>query len=287
MSNSGSYQGTPSQRLLRPTKRLTQRTGLLQAAPPRQVLIVTGVQRSGTELVMDMLDTDWRTDVYHEWDGRAFDNYHMRPLPQVQAHLDASASRRIVIKALLEADQVPLLLDHFAPARALWMLRDYRDSVSSMLRSFPGAGLKQMQRLHQARDAAGWRSRGMSDSTYRALQAQYRDDLSDAEGHALFWWYRNRLFFEQAMDQDARVVVMRYEDLARDPDSHCRRICELAGIAASDRMRRMPHANSIGQRLPPALADDIQALCDDITTRLGEVADRQASAWAQATGLGG
>jgi hypothetical protein len=237
-------------------------------------LVVTGVQRSGTELVMDMLDTNWRTDVYHEWDQRAFDNYHMRPLAEVETRIAASPSRRIVIKALYEADQVLVLLGRFAPAQALWMLRDYRDAVNSMRRSFPGAGLRQMERLRGARDGAGWRSRGMSEATYRELLAHDRHDLSDAEGHALFWWYRNRLFFDQALDGDPRVTVMRYEDLALEPATQCRRLCALAGIDASARMRGMPHPGSIGKHPPPSLATDIRVLCDDMAARLGAVADR-------------
>jgi hypothetical protein len=282
MSTSAPYHGTPAQRLLRPTKRLAQRSGLIRAAAPRHTLIVVGVQRSGTELVMDMLDTDWRTDVFHEWDQRAFDNYHMRSLEEVEARINASASRRIVIKALLEADKLPILLERFAPARALWMLRDYRDSVNSMLRSFPGAGLRQMERLRVARDGAGWRSQGMTEATYQTLLGEDRDDLTDAEGHALFWWYRNRLFFDRGLDRNPHVALMRYEDLARDPHTQCARLCALAGIKATAQMRRMPHPGSIGKRQPPPLASGIQRLCDDISTRLGAVADRQREAWSTA-----
>jgi hypothetical protein len=228
---------------------------------------------------MDMLDTHWCTDVFHEWDQRAFENYHMRSLEEVEARINASPSRRIVIKALLEADKLPLLLERFTPALALWMLRDYPDSVNSMLRSFPGAGLRQMQRLRKARDGAGWRSQGMSETTYETLLAQDRDDLSDAEGHALFWWYRNRLFFDRNLDRDPRVTLMRYEDLARDPDTHCARLCALAGIDATAQMRRMPHPGSIGKRKPPPLAAGIRRLCDDISTQLGAIADEQRLTW--------
>lgn len=279
MSTNAPYHGTPAQRLLRPTKHLAQRSGLIRAAAPRQTLIVAGVQRSGTELVMDMLDTDWRTDVFHEWDQRAFDRYRMRSLEEVTARINASASRRIVIKALLEADSLPLMLERFAPARALWMLRDYRDSVNSMLSTFPGAGLHQIQCLRVARDGAGWRSRGMTEATYEVLLAHDRDDLTDAEGHALFWWYRNRLFFDRDLDRDPRVALMRYEDLARDPHTHCARLCALAGIEATAHMRRMPHPGSIGKRQPPPLASGIQRLCDDISAQLGAIADRQREAW--------
>jgi len=275
MSTAAPYYGTPGQRLLRPTKRLIQRSGLLRASQPRRTLIVSGVQRSGTNLVMDMLDTHWQTDVYHEWDSRAFDNYHMRPLAEVKNRLAASPSRRIVIKALLEADQVHKLLDNLAPARALWMLRDYEDTVNSLLRLFPGLGLKQMSQWREGSDIGQWRWRGMSDEAAQVLRAHDRPDLSDADGHALFWWYRNRLFFEQGLDTDTRVLALRYEDLAREPDVHCRRICDLAGIGTTTLMRRMPVASSIGKDLAPSLGRDIRALCEAMAVRLGAVAEHR------------
>lgn len=278
MSTNIVYHGTPSQRLLRPAKRFLQHARLLRSSPPRRTLIVSGVQRSGTELVMDMLDTHWHTDVYHEWDARAFENYHMRPLQEVQARLATSPSRRIVLKALLEADQVYTLLDHLAPARALWMLRDYADAVSSMLRLFPGAGMRQMAQWREGAEIGRWRWRGMSDDAADVLRAHDRSDLSDAEGHALFWWYRNHLFFEQDLDTDARVLVLRYEDLAREPGVHCRRICDLAGISDTARMRRMPVATSIGKDPAPPLGDRIRGLCEAMTTRLDAVAEHHRRA---------
>ena len=280
MSRAIHYHGTPSQRLLRPSKRLLQRTGLLQPSAPRRTLIVAGVQRSGTELVMDMLDTHWHTDVYHEWDARAFDNYQMLPLAEVRKQVARSPSRRIVIKALLEADQVRTLLDAFAPSSALWMLRSYADAVNSMLRSFPGTGLRLLQQFREGSEIGKWRWRGMGERAAEVLRAHDRPDLTDADGHALFWWYRNNLFFDQRMHEDSRIVVLRYEDLARDPETQCRRICTLAGLRETARMRRMPHAGSIGRHTPPSLAPDIQSLCDDIWMRLGAIADAHGIGWS-------
>ena len=49
----------------------------------RRYLFVGGVQRSGTNMLMDVLERSYETDVYHERDPRAFDGYQMRS-PQFQ-----------------------------------------------------------------------------------------------------------------------------------------------------------------------------------------------------------
>ena len=46
--------------------------------PVRTYVFVAGMQRSGTNMVMDVLERSLGTDVYHENDPRAFERYEMR-----------------------------------------------------------------------------------------------------------------------------------------------------------------------------------------------------------------
>ena len=64
-------------------KHAVQRARARRGGPPL-TLLVAGVQRSGTNMVMDVLERSLETDVYHERDPRAFDNYEMRPLEVIR-----------------------------------------------------------------------------------------------------------------------------------------------------------------------------------------------------------
>ena len=72
----------------------------------------------------------------------------------------ASPAPVFVIKALCELDRIRHLMDAFCPAKTLWVVRDWRDSVNSAIKSF-GNFVPQWQRLAQG-DANDWRGRGMS-----------------------------------------------------------------------------------------------------------------------------
>src|SRR5688572_22752173 len=45
---------------------------------PRLCVFVAGVHRSGTNMMMDILERSWETDVLHESDSRAFEDNLMR-----------------------------------------------------------------------------------------------------------------------------------------------------------------------------------------------------------------
>ena len=72
-----------------------------------------------------------------------------------------------LIKCLCELDRLCALLDDFAPARAVWIVRDYHDGSRSAVRSF-GNFVPQLRRLARDKSDAAWRGRSMNDAI-RAL----------------------------------------------------------------------------------------------------------------------
>jgi hypothetical protein len=106
--------------------------------PQKTVVFVGGIQRSGTNLMLDVLERSIETDVFREGDRRAFQDFQMRP-PEVIRHLlDASKARFVIIKALCELQDLRKLLADFAPAKAIWMVRDYNDMVNSHMKLWSG-----------------------------------------------------------------------------------------------------------------------------------------------------
>jgi hypothetical protein len=111
---------------------------LSQKAKEKTTVIIAGHQRSGSNMLMDVLERSYETDVYHERDSRAFENYQMRDIPSIRSLHNASQSPCFVIKALCELQELPELMAAFSPASTVWLIRDYRDVVNSAVRSFPG-----------------------------------------------------------------------------------------------------------------------------------------------------
>lgn len=234
--------------------------------PVTQHVFVAGMQRSGTNLLMDVLDASADTQVFHETDPRAFERYEMRDLAIIRQLAKQCPAPVFVIKALCELDRIKPLMADFSPAKTLWLVRDWRDSVNSAIKSF-GNFVPQWNRLAQG-DADDWRGRGMSDATCELLAALYHPDASEAEGAAIMWFYRNALFFEQQLAADPRVRVVFYEDLVQHPMLEVEKVYDYLGLQGfNQRIAGRIHARSVRHRSPGGIMPAVVNLCDELLAR--------------------
>lgn len=259
--------------LWRQGKAMRQR---LLPRPVAQHVFVAGMQRSGTNLLMDVLDASADTQVFHETDPRAFERYEMRDPGVIRKLADTCPAPVFVIKALCELDRIKGLMETFTPAKTLWVVRDWRDSVNSAIKSF-GNFVPQWKRLAHG-DAGDWRGRGMSQATRELLAALYRPEASEAEGAAVMWFYRNALFFEQQLAADPRVRVVFYEALVQHPMREVAAVYDFLGLQGFNRrVAGRIHARSVKHRAPPDIAPAVTALCDDLLLRFRALARKAGS----------
>ena len=255
------------------TKTLAQKTGANPTRKsPDRVIFLSGVHRSGTNLMMRVLERSIDTDVFHESDARAFDNYMMRGDDTLRALIERSPSRRIVFKALHEAHALRSLMARFQPSRAIWMYRHFDDVVNSILERWPRSR-NMMDQIITKADAGGWRGLGMTDRTRELLRDVYRESMNDASITALFWYQRNQLLFDQNLERDRHCMLVNYEKLVQEPICNVRAICKFLDIAYVSCMHEIVHADSIAKRPSPAIEPRVRALCQDLYDKLAEVSD--------------
>jgi hypothetical protein len=246
---------------------------LFSSTGEKRVTMVCGVQRSGTNMLMKILERSIETEVYHESDRRAFATHQMRPPSTIRGLIEKSPARRIVIKALCEGDKVSELLDVFAPANAIWMVRRYEDVINSNMKLWPG-GRNQLDKIVFDRNAGAWRGRGMTDETHALIRRHYRPEMNDASALALFWYYRNQLLFDQRLDEDPRFLVLRYESLVQDPEGYGALIARFAGVGFMPSMVNFVFSDSVRKRPSPGIDPPIRSLCDGMLDRLTRLSQR-------------
>jgi hypothetical protein len=229
-------------------------------------VFIAGMQRSGTNMVMEVLDRSLYTDVYHETDPRAFSNYAMRDRVTIHALAERSAAPHFVIKSLMELDQLRNLMDEFAPARAVWIFRGAEETVRSATRSF-GNFAARLGRMQQDPLSDGWYGCGMSSETHALLRRLYHPDINEASAAALMWYYRNILFFDQKLEQDSRVCLLRYEKMVADPQIEFPRLFDFLAIPYSPSVHRKVRPVKGQVSCDSAIEPAVLEVCEILTKR--------------------
>jgi sulfotransferase family protein len=251
-------------------KAMNARVSGLKGSEMQTIVFVTGVQRSGTNMLMQVLERHPAIDVYHEGDSRAFDNYEMHSKAVIQGIIQKSPFPIVTIKALLEGHDLLSLMDYFKPAKAIWMFRHYDDVVNSSLKNWPGWRNK-IEEVIKDRDRGDWRGLGMTDETYRILKDLYSPNMDDASVNALFWMYRNQLFFDQKLDLDDRILLVSYEWLVQNVDAACSGVTRFFGASPDSEMGCKVSSSSIGKNAAPEIIPGVRSACDEMLERLNQV----------------
>ncbi|WP_230969278.1 sulfotransferase family protein [Nitrogeniibacter aestuarii] len=247
----------------------------LRPSASRPSVLVAGVQRSGTNMLMDVLERSADADVFHETDPRAFDDYLMRDHETIRALKAASRAPVFVIKTLCELDRLHELKALLAPARIVWIYRHYSDMVNSGRKSFASLPAS-VQSMVNRQNHGDWRVRGLTDAIHAQLQACHDPMDGPNSAIALFWYARNQLFFELGLADQEDVLLVNYETLVSEPAEQFRRIFDFAGVRFTPWAHKRVFASSIGKaRAPSDISACARQLCDDLFSRLEAARARQ------------
>ena len=236
---------------------------------PRRVSFVFGCQRSGTKMVMWILDKSPATRIYHENHASAFRDFQLRPDPILRALVHTSPAPSQIFKPICDSQQADLILDRFPDAAGLWIYRDAADVANSSVKKW-GSHQRELIEAVVAGDLDtwGWRTARLPQQTIDDLRRVYRPDLTDAEGALLFWYMRNAFFFSLGLDQHPRMRLIRYEPLVQDPEQHFPEVFHHVGAPFERRFVEAVRKSSVGRRAAPEASPEILALIDGLSERL-------------------
>ena len=235
---------------------------------PGTTIIVAGIQRSGTNMLMSVLGRSWHTDVYHETDDRAFDDYSLRSTETLEHLHTKSSAPFFVLKALQDAHRVKELCKHNGNSWVIWPYRNYDDMVNSHLVSWPGFRERMDEIANGDLVSSKWRTKGVSESTLHAIRQFEVTSLNTASCVALFWYMRNQVLFDQSLTADCRTLVVRYEDIVTRPADTLKAICNRTGIPYSSRLHSIIHSKSVKKRAAPDIDPQIRQMCEKLAEQL-------------------
>ncbi len=241
----------------------------------KQVSFVFGCQRSGTKMLMRILDESPAVRIYHENHATAFHDFQLRSDRTVRLLARTSPAPSPIFKPICDSQRADQILASFPEAHGLWTYRHYDDVANSACQKW-GAHQREIVSDVIAGDAAkwGWRTERLPEDVVAAIRRVARPDLSDFEGALLFWYMRNAFFFALGLDAHPRMLLTRYEDLVTEPEAAFERVYRHVGAPLDHRFLGRVHSEGVRRREPPPASPEIRALCADLLARLDACNDR-------------
>jgi hypothetical protein len=251
-------------------RRYLEQRRRFDAGTPRTPVFVVGCQRSGTNMVMWTLERSPEVWAYHEHRlSAAFRDYRLRPTPVIERLIRKSPAPLVAFKPICDSHLTDRLLERHAGSRAIWIYRHFGDVANSAARNF-GDHVRDILRwiVQGDSDWLGWRGERLAPDAVDLVREVYRDDLSLEEAGAVFWYLRNRFFFDLGLERDPRVLLVRYEDLVSGSQAPFQRIFDFAGGQLDPAWLADLFASSIGKHRFPDVQPRVEAACRELAARL-------------------
>lgn len=231
-------------------------------------VFVLGLQRSGTNMIMDVLHLRDDTEVFSESrENAAFDGYLLRDLQLIEGLIARSWAPFMCFKPISDSHRAEELIERFPYGRFIWIYRQYQDVANSRLRLFSDAN-RAIRLICRGESGAGWFDRGVSPATRKVLRSMEVDRLSEFDLACLTWWARNNIFVENALWRHRNVCAVRYEKLASDPGAGFAELFEFLDMKPSKNALRFVRKSSIGRHPAPVLDRQVDELCQQLLDQL-------------------
>ena len=276
MSKISRFMSAAEWRLFR-WKKYRRQKRMFDQKEPKTTTFLFGCQKSGTTITVRTLGKSldvW--DNNHEKFDPIFGfgtnpSYvpptlmHLAPAEELQKIINGSYARNVVFHAIEESQNADRWLESIDNAQAVWIFRRYQDVANSAVGRW-GDHQKDLMRRFRDHEYPGedWRGENVPDDVRELIVSLYRDDMSSEDGAAMFWYLRNQFYWRFGFDDDARVLLVKYEDLVTNPQEHFPPLFEFVGVPFQPEHVAHIFSSSVGKRPFKGVRRDIEELCEEL-----------------------
>lgn len=264
----------PATRVKRGFRSLRWRLTHERTTSPTTTFVV-GAQRSGTNMMVYGLGNAAEVKMYNEGDRRAYDGFALKDDDVLRRLVRASRYPHVVFKPLLDSHRLPHLLDLSGmpgPTTAVWAYRDVDGRVRSYLAKFGDTNLRVFAAFARGELPDHWQLGGMNAETKDFVRSLNYDAMSAESGAALFWYVRNKLYFDLGLDDRDDVLVASYNEFLSAPRAQMARLCDFLGITYRPELIAHVEQRAPATRRPLQIDPAVRKRCDDLAGRLAAAA---------------
>ncbi len=230
-------------------------------------VFVFGEQRSGTNMLMNVIKFSNEVECFDENDDEAFDNYVIRDNKRILGLINKSYGKIVVFKSISDSQNAKQLLDNFSVGKGIWIYRRYYDVVNSSLKNFKEHNTYLHYMLYEP-EIAKWRRENVTEEHMALVRYYYKKGVSDASARALIWYLRNSQYFQQGLDNDDRVLLVNYEKLVMNNIVEIKRVCGFLCIDFNMKFLKDVHSKSIKKNNDPEIDQEIDRMCEKMYNKL-------------------
>lgn len=237
-------------------------------------VFIIGTQRSGTNMLMNMLDMSLDVYTYNEDNATAFKNYRIRDRLTREKLLNRAHCKWIAFKPICDLQHSVELLDSHTGSKAIWIFRDYRDVANSAIKLWGREQYDHIERLVTQDDCSHWFCESVGSDVREVMRHFYERGISDHEAGVLKWYVRNHWFFSQDLvNREDQVLLVNYEHLVTDSAAVGQRVFDFLGIEFHSPFVHKIHRASVRKDSFPEINQEIESLCRQLMDRLEQVAE--------------
>jgi hypothetical protein len=137
--------------------------------------------------------------------------------------------------------------------------------------------LRVLRELANGGSSTRWEAQRLSADSLQLIAGFDWDRMGPLDAAALFWYVRNRLYFELGLAGRPDVLVVSYDAMVAQPEAEMLRICQFLGVAYDRRLIAHVTPRPPGQAEVVQLDPRIRDRCEELSARL-EAACREAPA---------
>lgn len=250
--------------------------GLIRDHSPNALPVyIVGAQRSGTNMLGECLNRSLNIEYFPEKNQVAFNDYSLREDNKILNLIRRSRHPFVVFKPLKDSHRVSELLQIAGYGKVLWMYRGYEDRANSAVNRFGEHNLNVLRDLSEGRNCDVWQAQGLLEEDLDLVRSFDYASMKPGEAAVLFWYLRNKLYFNQNLDKNDSVSLVCYEDLVRDAEMVMNRVCEFIGCGYSRSMVRHVFGSSVGRNNPPEINHRLKRLCDNLLENFKKIEARK------------
>jgi hypothetical protein len=241
-------------------------------------VFLVGVQRSGTNMLTRGFERAPEFEVHNENDRGAFVRFRLKNPTVIRGIVERSKHAFVLFKPLCDSHRTPELLDALetpSKGRAIWAYRGYQGRVRSSVAKFGDSNRRALRRIADGTGSRLWQAGGLSEASLEVIRRFDYELMTPETAAALFWFVRNSLYFDLALDRRPDVALASYDATIEEPEAAMRALCTFLDLPFREELIEgiePRHRGSPGIEIDPEVrerGEELQDALDAMMARRG------------------